>query len=157
VTSRQADKRCLRLLLLAFSLNILLGRDAAAQSTKAKSAKAKSPPCADSVTTKSGVYTAAQATRGRDVYAGNCKSCHTPESHTGATFNATWNKRSLSELYTYIRDRMPKNEPGSLSAEEYADVLAYVLKLNRMPAGQRELPADSAAIKRIRIDVLKSR
>lgn len=166
MTSRQADKRCLRLLLLAFGLSILLGRDAAAQSSKSanstkgtKSVKAgkssKSPPCADSITTKSGVYTAAQAVRGRDVYAGNCKSCHTAESHTGAAFNATWNKRSLSELYTYIRDRMPKNEPGSLSLEEYADVLAYVLKLNRMPAGQRELPADPAAIKRIRIDVPK--
>lgn len=93
--------------------------------------------------------------RGKDIYAGNCKSCHTPESHTGATFNATWNHRALSELYGYIRDRMPKNEPGSLSAEEYADVLAYLLRMNKMPVGRRELPADSTAMKSIRIEMVK--
>ena len=126
------------------------GRDAAA-----KTKKQASSPCADSVTTKKGVYTAQQAARGRDVYAGSCKSCHTPESHTGATFTSTWNKRSLSELYGFIRDRMPKNEPGSLSAEEYADVVAYLLKMNRMPAGQAELAPDSAIMKGIRIDLAK--
>ena len=127
----------------------VLSRDAAAQATK-------QAPCADSVTTRKGVYTAQQAARGSDVYAGNCKSCHTPESHTGATFGATWNKRSLSELYGYIRERMPKNEPGSLSAEEYADVVAYLLKMNKMPAGQAELAPDSAALKAIRIDLGKT-
>ena len=126
---------------------ILFGRAAAAQS--------RSTPCADSTTTKHGVYTTQQALRGKDIYAGNCKSCHTPESHTGATFNATWNHRALSELYGYIRDRMPKNEPGSLSAEEYADVLAYLLRMNRMPTGRRELPADSTAMKSIRIEMVK--
>jgi mono/diheme cytochrome c family protein len=140
------------------SILFTLNRDAAAQSTKstrtAKSAKA--PPCADSVTTRSGVYTSQQAVRGRDIYLGNCKSCHTPESHTGPAFHATWNRHPLSELYAYIRERMPKNDPGALSDEEYADVLAYVLKMNRMPAGKTELRPDPAAIKRIRIDVPKS-
>lgn len=151
-------KRHLWKSLVAASILCVAGRDIAAQSSKSTTSVkvAKSPSRADSLTTKSGVYTAEQAARGRDVYAGNCKNCHTPESHTGAVFNATWNKRSLSELYTYIRDRMPKNDPGSLESQEYADVLAYVLRLNRMPAGQRELPADSAAIKRIRIDLPKS-
>jgi S-disulfanyl-L-cysteine oxidoreductase SoxD len=50
---------------------------------------------------------------------------------------------------------MPKNEPGSLAPEEYADVLAYLLQLNGMPAGERDLPADSTALKRIRIDTVK--
>ena len=120
-----------------------------------RAAAAQSPPCGDSTTTKTGVYTTEQAMRGKDIYAGNCKSCHTPESHTGATFNATWNHRSLSELYGYIHDRMPKNEPGSLSEQEYADVLAYLLRMNRMPAGRTELPADPAAMKSIRIVITK--
>jgi mono/diheme cytochrome c family protein len=127
--------------------SILLSRDGAAQT--------RSAPCADSKTTKSGVYTTQQAVRGKDIYAGLCKSCHTAESHTGATFNATWNKRSLAELYSFIRDRMPKNEPGSLSAQEYTDVLAYLLRMNRMPSGRSELPADSAAMKSIRIEITK--
>lgn len=105
-----------------------------------------------SSSTATGVYSRHQAIRGQDVYAGNCRSCHTPESHTGALFNATWNGRRLSELYAYIRDRMPKNDPGSLSPQENADVLAYLLRLNRMPAGAVDLPADSVALDAIRID-----
>lgn len=128
-----------------------VGRDTAAQTKTTRDV-----PCADSLTTRRGVYTAAQAARGRDVYAGNCRSCHTPESHAGRTFQATWNKRSLAELYTLIRERMPKNDPGALSDQEYVDVLAYVLKLNRMPAGRVELAPDSTAMKPIRIVTPKS-
>lgn len=102
--------------------------------------------------TKSGVYSREQAIRGQDIYAGNCKSCHTPESHTGAMFHSKWTGRTLSELYVYIRDQMPKNDPGTLSPQENADVLAYLLRMNRMPAGDTDLPADSAALKSIRID-----
>src|SRR5688572_29907523 len=75
--------------------------------------------------TKAGVYTKEQSGRGQDVYAGYCKNCHTPESHTGEVFKTKWSGRRLSELYEYIRDQMPKNAPGSLSDEEYVDVMAY--------------------------------
>lgn len=104
-------------------------------------------------TTKSGVYGREQALRGQDVFLGVCKSCHTPETHTTEAFTTKWNGKPLSELLQYIRDQMPKNEPGSLSAEEYADVLAYVLKLNRMPAGDADLPVDASVLKSIRIDI----
>jgi mono/diheme cytochrome c family protein len=118
-----------------------LGRDAAAQQVL---------PSVRS--TRTGVYNEEQALRGRDVYAGLCQSCHPAASHTGVAFKNTWTGRPLSELFGYIRDRMPKNEPGSLTPEEYADVLAYLLKLNQMPAGAVELPTDTVTLKRIRID-----
>ena len=102
--------------------------------------------------TLAGVYSAEQATRGRDTYAGMCRSCHTAESHTGVTFHKTWDGRRVSELFGYISTKMPKNEPGSLAPEDYADVLAYLLKLNQMPAGAAELPADTAVLKTIRIE-----
>jgi mono/diheme cytochrome c family protein len=105
--------------------------------------------------TSSGVYSADQATRGRDVYAMQCKSCHTPASHTGAIFAAWWDRKPLSDLYQFIVTRMPKNEPGSLQPDEYADVLAYLLKLNELPSGSDPLPADSMALKKIRIEVGK--
>lgn len=104
-------------------------------------------------TTKSGVYGREQAVRGQDVFLGLCKNCHTPESHTSEAFVTKWNGKQLSDLLQYIRDQMPKNEPGSLSAEEYADVLAYVLRLNRMPAGDADLSADVNESKSIRIDI----
>lgn len=108
---------------------------------------------ADTLTTRSGVYTWAQARRGSDIYAGNCRSCHTVETHTGAAFSATWNHQPMSALFAYVTSRMPKNDPGSLEPQEYADVLAYVLRMNGLPAGDTELPADSVALEHIRIEL----
>jgi mono/diheme cytochrome c family protein len=99
------------------------------------------------------VYTREQAVRGQDVYAGTCKSCHAPASHTGSVFATSWGGKLLSELFLYVSERMPKNDPGSLSWEEYADVTAYLLRLNGQPIGREELPPDSLALRRIRIEV----
>lgn len=104
-------------------------------------------------TTNDGVYTREQALRGEDIYAGNCKSCHTPESHTGAVFTARWNGKPVLELYAYVRDLMPKNDPGTLSNAENADVIAYILRLNKAPLGDVDLPADTAALRTIRFQI----
>jgi hypothetical protein len=45
---------------------------------------------------------------------------------------------------------MPQDRPGSLSAEEYAAIVAYLLQLNGRAAGDRELPADEALLGRMR-------
>jgi S-disulfanyl-L-cysteine oxidoreductase SoxD len=103
-------------------------------------------------TTLAGVYSEQQAARGQDVYAGMCKSCHAAVTHTGVAFEKSWNGHSLSELFGFITTRMPKNEPGSLAPEEYVDVLAYLLKLNQMPAGAAELPPDTTVLGGIRIE-----
>jgi hypothetical protein len=47
---------------------------------------------------------------------------------------------------------MPKNDPGSLAPEDVADVMAYLLKMNAMPVGPAELPADVDSLKPIRIE-----
>jgi mono/diheme cytochrome c family protein len=106
-------------------------------------------------TTLAGVYSAAQATRGKNVYAGMCRSCHTPESHTGETFRKWWEKKRLADLFQFIGEKMPKNDPGTLSYEDTADVVAYLLRMNAMPAGKDELPPDSAALAKIRIVTIK--
>ena len=107
--------------------------------------------------TASGVYTDEQATRGRATYQMQCKSCHTPASHTGATFASWWDRKPLSELFQFVTTRMPKNEPGSLQPDEYVDLIAYLLKLNDLPSGSEPLPADSVALKTIRIEVKRDR
>jgi S-disulfanyl-L-cysteine oxidoreductase SoxD len=101
-------------------------------------------------TTQSGVYSREQAGRGENVYMGMCKSCHSPDAYTATTFTSKWEGKPLSELYLFIRDQMPKNEPGSMAAEEYADVLAYLLRINSMPVGNADLPADADQMKSIR-------
>jgi S-disulfanyl-L-cysteine oxidoreductase SoxD len=101
-------------------------------------------------TTQSGVYSREQAARGQDVYMGTCRTCHSADAYTAATFTAKWEGKPLSELFLFIRDQMPKNEPGSLAPEEYADVLAYLLRINRMPAGNTDLPTEADQMKSIR-------
>lgn len=82
----------------------------------------------------------------------NCASCHPPVTHTGPAFVAAWNGRTVASLFRYIRSTMPKSEPGSLTESEYIRVLAYLLKLNGMPAGPTELTTDVEALKLLRTD-----
>jgi mono/diheme cytochrome c family protein len=103
-----------------------------------------------------GVYTEEQASRGKDVYAGNCKMCHQPSTHTGEVFAKWWRGKQLSDLFTFISTRMPKNSPGSLADEDVADVTAYLLKMNAMPVGPGELPPDVDSLKKFRIELKRS-
>jgi PQQ-dependent dehydrogenase (s-GDH family) len=95
-------------------------------------------------------YTAEQAARGRVGYMSNCAACHgqnlvsasygTPLA--GAYFEGKWTGRTVGELYTYTRDRMPPSRPASLPDGAYADIVAYILEVNGAPEGDTELPAD---------------
>lgn len=119
-------------------------------------AVAQSSSPSEQRSTLAGVYTRDQANAGRDIYLGICQSCHTAASHTGATFANSWVGRPLSDLFAFVSEKMPKSAPGSLSPEEYASVVAQLLRLNGMPAGDDELPADTVALKRIRIEIRKT-
>ena len=103
--------------------------------------------------TRAGVYTASQAERGQEIYELSCRSCHTPASHAGPVFAAKWQGKSLWELFRYVSEAMPKSEPGSLTEGQYTRVMAYLLKMNGMPAGSDALPADSLELKKIRIEL----
>jgi glucose/arabinose dehydrogenase/mono/diheme cytochrome c family protein len=108
-----------------------------------------------------GVYTQAQAGRGKAAYAEQCASCHgaglsggqeTP-ALTGGAFLAKWQDRSVNELFESIRMSMPAGRPGSLSRQQYSDILAYMLAANEFPAGNGELGAQSEALKQISFQV----
>jgi mono/diheme cytochrome c family protein len=105
--------------------------------------------------TGSGVYTAAQARRGEATYASLCTGCHSAASHAGATFWTNWGGRPLSELFVYLTESMPKSDPGTLTPAEYGAIVAFMLKQNGMPAGADELPSDTTALRRIRVDSTK--
>ncbi|HEY4303121.1 MAG TPA: c-type cytochrome [Gemmatimonadaceae bacterium] len=112
---------------------------------------AKGPP-PSGPSTQVGVYTTEQANRGKQVYAGSCRSCHSPTSHTGQLFQDWWQNKRLSELYNFIATQMPKNDPGTLAPEDVADVVAYLLKMNDMPTGKSELYPDTDSLKKFWID-----
>jgi mono/diheme cytochrome c family protein len=112
----------------------------------------------DSVrSTRAGVYTVDQASRGSEVYALSCVSCHSAATHTGPAFAAKWTGQTLADLFGFIRESMPKNDPGTLSAREYLLAMVYVLQMNGMPPGADPLPGDSLALNRIRIDFSSAR
>jgi len=104
--------------------------------------------------TADGVYTTAQANQGRELWALLCQNCHTP--HSGIPFKNRWMGRELSALFAYTRNEMPKSDPSGLSDEEYTLAIAYLLRVNGMPAGATALPSDSAALHRIRFDSVRS-
>ena len=104
-----------------------------------------------------GVYTEEQAARGEKVSAAQCARCH-GQTLTGAeaapglvgdVFNANWEGVPLGDLFERIRVSMPLDTPGTLSRQQNADVIAYMLKLGKRPAGSIELPPDVAALGQI--------
>jgi mono/diheme cytochrome c family protein len=103
--------------------------------------------------TMAGVYTAAQAGRGEETYMSICVACHPAGTYSTPAFKATWVGRPLADLFGFVRDTMPKTDPGGLTPKEYAQVIAYILKINDVPPGKSELPADAEPLKRIRIEM----
>jgi mono/diheme cytochrome c family protein len=102
--------------------------------------------------TSQGAYTAAQAGRGRQLYRANCSSCHAATAYTGATFRQLYVGRTAYDLVSLIRETMPNDDPGKLSAQQYVNIVAYLFQLNGYPPGTRALSVEDAALKRIAID-----
>ena len=106
-----------------------------------------------------GVFTDAQARRGRRVYTQNCESCHGPELNggemapgiAGSDFIVFWTELPVGSLFERIKVSMPEDGPGRLTDEEYTDVVAYLLDANDYPAGEAELPSDKTALDAIMI------
>lgn len=101
---------------------------------------------------KAGVYTAAQAERGQALYKTKCASCHAANYFTDNEFYTNYAGKPLWDLFDVISDSMPMDDPGSLKKEQYADLIAYVLQLNRFPTGDADLPIDKAALSAIQME-----
>jgi mono/diheme cytochrome c family protein len=105
--------------------------------------------------TMHGVYNAEQATRGADTWASVCAACHAIGEVTGLNFSKKWVGYPLWDLYSYLKESMPQDNPGGLTDREYAQVVAWLLKQNNMPEGKDELPPDTLTLRRIKVDTLK--
>jgi len=103
--------------------------------------------------TMTGVYSEAQADHGEETYMGVCVGCHPAGTYSGEAFKASWTGRPLSDLYDTIKEKMPKNDPGSLSPEQAAQLVSYILRINKVPSGKTDLPAEVDPLKDIRIDI----
>ena len=100
-----------------------------------------------------GVYSAAQAIRGQDIYKAQCAECHgnalegtVGSPLAGDSFLSTWSARPLSAFVDKIQKTMPFSTPGSLSRQQSADLTAYILQFGKFPAGRAELTDATLAI-----------
>jgi mono/diheme cytochrome c family protein len=104
------------------------------------------------------IYSSAQAKRGQKLYFENCGLCHggsllgTPAGPAlaGPAFTYKWNNRSLGELFDYMQLVMPVFNPGGLTRQQNADILAFMLDVNKFPSGTAELPHDSQVVHQYR-------
>jgi cytochrome c5 len=124
---------------------------ALAQDSTTKTAPSTVAPTG--LTTLTGVYTDQQASRGEAIYRNTCLACHDDSDHTGATFKQNWDTRTAFDLFEIIRTTMPNDNPGKLPRDDYAAIVAYLFKQNKMPSGKKALPTDSAGLKQIVIAV----
>ncbi len=99
-----------------------------------------------------GPYTASQATAGRAVYQANCASCHVDDlggrfeapQLAGPDFINQWGDRTAGELVAFMKLTMPPAKPGSLDAQDYVNLAAFLLESNGAGAGNQALAADSS-------------
>jgi mono/diheme cytochrome c family protein len=100
-------------------------------------------------------YTDDQADRGKKRFDGDCVDCHGEDLRgglnggpplRGVSFEEKYaNGAPASGLYLFMSTLMPPNDPGRYSPTVYADLMAYVLKVNGFQPGA-ELPSDPDAL-----------
>ena len=122
-------------------------------------------PCAlwaqdDSHSVWDGVFTAEQSARGAKLYAQNCASCHgtsltggeSAPPLTGGAFSSNWYGLTVGDLFERIRNTMPADRPGRIQRQQNADILSFILSMNRFPTGATELPTQTELLKQIRLE-----
>ena len=106
-------------------------------------------------TTNDGVYTAAQAERGKKVFEAKCTGCHEPSRFQGETFYEAFDGKAMKEIWDIASGTMPEDNPGSLKPQEYGDILAYFLALNEFKPGDAELQGNASAMAAIKVEKKK--
>ncbi len=101
--------------------------------------------------TRDGVYSSREAARGRALYDRVCAYCHA-EAEFGPDYMIDWDGQPIGALYDFIRMTMPEDNPGDLSRRQYADVVAYLLRINGAPAGEHDLGHDAGQLDEVLIE-----
>jgi S-disulfanyl-L-cysteine oxidoreductase SoxD len=105
-----------------------------------------------------GIYTKNQAVRGESGYHEHCAFCHgvslegTDDAPplAGPDFREDWDGANIADLFEKIQFTMPPKQPGPLSDQQSADILAYILEFNGFPAGPSALSAMADDLRGVR-------
>jgi polyvinyl alcohol dehydrogenase (cytochrome) len=129
----------------------VVGAKLYAFSTDAPKAAVADATVATGRSIRDGIYAAAQAEVGKAIYVKTCAAgCHQENlsgagpapSLAGADFRGRWDGIPVAELFKRIRTTMPKSNPGSLSDDDTAALVAYLLSANGYPAGKDALSVE---------------
>jgi mono/diheme cytochrome c family protein len=104
-----------------------------------------------------GVYTSAQADKGKALFGDNCAKCHgfalegndEIPALKGSHFISDWEGQTVADLIDRVHSTMPMDDPGKLSTPSATLVVTYLLQQNQMPAGSTELTDITALHARI--------
>ena len=126
------------LIVAAAALAVLLGC--------ATSVKAPTPTAVVRQPSALGFYSLEQAARGRRKFRQVCSECHFVSEFRGPDFESEWQRQTVWDLFRQVVRTMPEDNPGSLTQQTYADVIAYILQLNEYAAGDAELVSSQEAM-----------
>ncbi len=99
-----------------------------------------------------GVFSIEQSRRGEAQYLETCKRCHQRDLAgdfiedapplVGDEFLSEWAPWTVGDLFEFMTTEMPPKpkDRREVTAENYVDILAFILMKNGFPAGQTELP-----------------
>jgi polar amino acid transport system substrate-binding protein len=99
------------------------------------------------------LYSSSQAAAGNKLYDADCASCHGSalEGGVGPALSgqnlrtlAKNTKLTVGDLFQFMALQMPLNNPAGLKHDQYAEIMAYILKFNGYPAGSHLLTYDDA-------------
>jgi len=106
-----------------------------------------------------GVYTEAQAARGKDAFVTSCSNCHNLDlsgsarapALKGDRFMLSWQNGSVNNLFVKIRDSMPATYPETVADDVKLDIITYLLQVNSFPAGPSELRLNAGELESVQI------
>jgi len=134
-----------RLVASGFAVGVLVGAIASA------TVRAQDGPAADARTVVDKVYSTAQAGRGEEKFNLVCTACHLVSDLSGSRLREKWEDQTVGDVFDFISNSMPEGDPGSLTKDEYVSIVAYLLKQSGYPAGEAELPPDTAVLAKVKI------
>lgn len=62
---------------------------------------------------------------------------------------------TAGDLFDKTQTTMPADNPGHLTRDQTADILAFLFASNGFPAGSKEIPTDAAALATIHIEAAR--